>query len=851
MGLRYAKSLGHTHLEVEHVALAMLKESVLSISEDQIKVLRSAVEIELSRIPKTFGDIKIAFGPRLNRALDIAEAKAGKEKVTVEVMWPPMVANSTVLKNAVLRHQQNSQAAKDFEPLNPEVGKESVNGLKLEDDAGGHKLSKSLRRYTIDLSELAERGELDPVIGRDVEVRRVQEILGRKKKNNPLLLGEPGVGKSAIAEALALRIAQGKVPESLRGKRVLSLDLGSLLAGAKYRGEFEERLTELLKSLRQLKGQVILFIDELHTIVGAGSSEGSADAANLMKPALARGEIHAVGATTLVEYRRYIEKDPALERRFQPLQVNEPDRDAALSILRGLKSKYEIHHTVRIGDDALEAAVDMSILYLPSRRLPDKAIDLIDEAASRLRLQIESIPAQLDDLHGQIERLEMEKKGLGRSTKHKKALAVIEARLQQAKHEFREVESIWRNHQEALQNLKEMERKKEELLGIYDKAKMEADYDFASEIQYQEIPKLDQDILAARQRLDQLQSKHDFLAREVSTREIAQIVSQWSGVPVGRLLETEKQKLHTLQDRLQTRVYGQPHAVSAVAKAVKRARVGIQDPNRPQGIFLFLGPTGVGKTETAKALAAELFADETRMIRIDMSEYMESHNVARLIGSPPGYVGFGDGGALTEAIKNKPSSIVLFDEIEKAHPKVLDILLQILEDGRLTDGKGRTVDFRHSMIIMTSNLPVYTGQSGFEGDLEIRNQLAEHLRPEFVNRIDDIISFAALGPRHLAKLVDRMERELNERLLNRDFRVTIGEKLKEMLISFGVGSPFGGRAVRRSFQSLIIDPVSDRIIENPDGAVGAWEIDYDENYGFIWREDQGRGRYLPPARDHS
>jgi len=879
-GLLYAKSLGHQLLEVEHIALAMIRARCAPVEREVAEKLRRHLESHLARMPRVFGSVKVEFGRRLDAALDRAEAAAGNNLVDENGLWPALCRQSTILQTWFATETPESGAS------GRETGKPSVDEVSPKESAFSPGLGKSasatseppapkseatakkdsesserkgtgvkidgkLQQYTIDLTAMAERGELDPVLGRDGEVRRVLEILGRKKKNNPLLLGEPGVGKSAIAEAIALRIAEKRVPETMRGKRILSLDLGAMLAGAKFRGEFEDRLKGVLRGVEIHKGEVILFIDEIHMLIGAGNPEGSADAANLLKPALARGEIRCLGATTLDEFRKHIEKDPALERRFQPISVEEPTPASALSILRGLKSRYEIHHGVQIDDEALQAAVDLSVRYIPSRYLPDKAIDLMDEAASRLRLQIDSVPAVLDELRSQIAQNEIERKAVGNGAASKAAIASLDAKLDRVKEEHGRIESVWRGHQEVLERLRLAESKRQDLEGMYENAKEGGDFDFAARLQYGEIPRVDDELEKIRGLLLETQKRHPFLRQVVGAREIGEVVAAWTKIPVDKLLEDEASKLGDLEARLGSRVFGQDGALDLIAKAVKRARVGVNDPRRPLGVFLFLGPTGVGKTETAKALAAELFGDENRMVRVDMSEFMEPHNVARLIGSPPGYVGYGDGGELTEAVRQHPYSVVLLDEIEKAHLRVLDILLQTFEDGRLTDGQGRVVDFRNTMIIMTSNIALSvlpTSNGGFS-EQSVRQALAQTLRPEFVNRIDEVVVFRKLGARSLEMLIQRLEMDLNARLAFRQFRVHLGGRIRAELLKAGEQGGFGGRAVRRLFQSLVVDAVSDRIVAAPVHARGAWTIDLDQAGAVSWNEEFVAGRYLPPARE--
>ncbi len=862
-GLQYARSLGHQLLEVEHVALALLRADAIELKDRAGERLKRHLENHLARTPRIYGAIKIDFGKRLDSALDMAEAAAAGKLVHETVLWDALCRQSTVIQTFLAKAAQEGVVKKDREE-----GFEAMVTKRASGDGSAasspqkpkprepepaskvpEKLDKDLQKFTIDVTAIAERGELDPVIGRDPEVRRVLEILGRKKKNNPLLIGEPGVGKSAVAEAIALRIADGSVPESMKGKRVLSLDLGAMLAGAKYRGEFEDRMKNLLKALESLRGQVILFIDEIHMLVGAGNHEGGADAANLLKPALARGELQCLGATTLDEFRKYIEKDPALERRFQPIYVEEPSKQIALAIMRGIKSRYEIHHGVQIDDEALAASVDLSVRYLSGRKLPDKAIDLVDEAASRLRLQIDSVPAILDELKSEINQIEIERKAIGNGAGYKVAMAGLDARLDKAKAEHGRIEAIWRRHQDLLDRMKQSEKKREEAKGLYENAKTQSDFDFAARLQYGELPRLDTELVEIHAELTVMQKQHSYLRQVVGAREVAEVVAAWTRIPVNRLLEDDSHRLLGLEARLESRVYGQPTALRKIARAVKRARVGVNDPRRPQGVFLFLGPTGVGKTETAKALASELFSDEAKMIRIDMSEFMEQHSTARLVGAPPGYVGFGEGGELTEAVRMKPYSVVLFDEIEKAHPRVLDLLLQTFDDGRLTDGKGKLVDFRNTLIIMTSNLGLDAlADPEQASDQEVRSALAQTLRPEFVNRIDEVIVFKRLGRRQLDNLLARQIGELNGRLGDRQFRVTIGERLKDRLVATGVGGPFGGRALRRAFETLVIDAVSERVLTHPTLAIGAWTVDLDEDDRYRWLPENRPGFYLPVAK---
>lgn len=849
-GLRVAKELGHPHLEVEHVLVAMLRSETVPISADQAAKLLTKLENHLATYPRVFGKIKIEFGKRLNQTMDRVEALAKDQQVTFDLFFHTLVRFSTTSLNVIkdLGGAQDIKKA-EFAAFNESpTNKASSNTSKPKDREKelSHEMDKELAKYTVDLTALAASGSIDPVIGRDVEVRRVLEILGRKKKNNPLLIGEPGVGKSAVAEAIALRIVGGKVPDNLKGKRVLSLDLGAVLAGAKFRGEFEERMKQIIKALYQLQGQVILFIDEIHMIVGAGNHEGSADAANLLKPALARGEIHCLGATTLDEYRKYIETDAALERRFQPLHVEEPTPTMALAILRGLKAKYEIYHGVKILDEALSAAVELSVRYLPHRKLPDKAIDLIDEAASRMRLQIDSVPFELERLRSQVEQLEVEKQSIDNTEKNRAALTRIMVQIDQVKNECDRVEKVWRHHQAQYEALRTAEQKLDELQELCSNGKSQNDYEFVARLQYLEIPKAKEQVAAITAEIMKLQQDHRFLCQLVGAGEVGELVAQQTGIPHSRLQETDLEKLKSMEARLKEVIFGQDAALSAVTKAVRRAKVGMSDPKRPLAVFMFLGPTGVGKTETAKALARELFNDEQMMVRLDMSEYMEPHSVARLIGSPPGYVGYDDAGQLTEAVRRRPFSVILFDEIEKAHVKVLDILLQIFDDGRLTDSRGQVVNFKNSILIMTSNFqPPEIEQASSEE--AIRRELTKYLRPELVNRIDEVIAFRRLERPQLDAILDKQLSELNERLLKQDMRVTLGKRLRQELIETAQGR-FGGRAMKRTFQRRVVDTLSDRMVNHPEACRGAWILELSADGDFYWQEENIQHRYLPPAR---
>ena len=832
--LQAAQELAHQHsqqqVDGEHLALALAQQqdgiipTLLQRTGVDLAKFQADLATEIGRLAKVQGtsSADLYLSPDLKQAMDAAQAEAtslGDEFISTEHLLLGLLAKGgNALGRVFKAHNLGREGLLDA------LGQ--VRGNQRVTDANPEDKFQALEKYGRDLTALASLGKIDPIIGRDDEIRRVMQVLSRRTKNNPVLIGEPGVGKTAIAEGLARRIVSGDVPESLKNKTLIAMDLSAMIAGAKYRGEFEDRLKAFIKEVTSSDGQIILFIDELHTLVGAGAAEGATDAANMLKPQLARGELRCVGATTLNEYRKYIEKDPALERRFQPVTVDEPSVEASIAILRGLKERYEVHHGIRIQDTALVSAATLSDRYITDRFLPDKAIDLIDEAASRLRMELDSMPTEIDQLERQIMQLEIERTALKKEKDEasRERLAKLEENLANLKEQSDELKARWQDEKASINAVSIVNSQLEEAHRDQEKAEREGDLNAAAQIRYETIPELEKKLEEMQQALNEAEETKRLLKEEVTDEDVAAVVAAWTGIPVSKMLEGERQKLVHMEDRISERVVGQQKAITAVADAVRRARSGLQDPDRPIGSFVFMGPTGVGKTELARSLAEFLFDDETAMVRIDMSEYMEKHTVARLIGAPPGYVGHEEGGQLSEAVRRKPYSVVLFDEIEKAHPDVFNVFLQVLDDGRLTDGQGRTVDFRNTIVIMTSNIGSHIIQDYFldgkttevdrlDMEQKVSDEMKAHFRPEFINRIDDTIIFHSLDEDQLGVIVDIQLRAVAKRLADQQLTMEISDDAKRHLAKAGYDPQFGARPLKRTVQEQLLNPLATRLLD--------------------------------------
>jgi ATP-dependent Clp protease ATP-binding subunit ClpB len=823
-----AKGLGNQMLEPAHLLHALVDADdgitgpLLARIPVDVDALRADLKEEMKKFPSSTGaEIypSVQFNRVLDRAFremtDLKDQFLGAEHLILALCEVDCPAGEVLRRRGLTRDTALASLRE-------------IRGTQGAHDPNAEEKYMPLDRYTIDLTDLARRGRLDPVIGRDVEIRRIMQVLSRRTKNNPVLIGEPGVGKTALAEGLARRVVEGDVPEGLRDRRVLALDMGALVAGTKYRGEFEDRLKAIIKAVKEEEGRIILFIDELHTVVGAGNVQGGQDAANMLKPALARGELRCIGATTLDEYRKYIEKDKALERRFQTVRVGEPGVEDTIAILRGLRERYEVHHGVRITDDALVSAASLSARYITDRFLPDKAIDLIDEAASRIRIEIDSMPAEVDRVERRITQLTIEEQGLRRETSPEcvEKLGRIREELEALRAEADEMKAQWTAEKDLIRGINARKEEMENLKVESDRLQRRGDLERVAMIRYQEIPRIESEIRADAEKLADVQSERVMLKEEVGEEEVAEIVSRWTGIPVARMMESEREKLLRMEERLHSRVVGQDRAVEAVSDAVRRGRSGLQDPDRPLGTFIFLGPTGVGKTELARSLAHFLFDSEKALVRIDMSEFMEKHTVSRLLGAPPGYVGYEEGGFLTEAVRRNPFSVVLFDEIEKAHPEVFNVLLQLMDDGRLTDGQGHVVDFKNTVVIMTSNIGSRLLSEGEPREEEVLTALKAHFRPEFLNRVDDVIVFSALSESQVRAVADIQIGRLSRILAEQRVELAVTERAKDALAGEGYDRVFGARPLKRVIRRRLQDEIARRIIRQEISAGDRVSVDY-------------------------
>jgi ATP-dependent Clp protease ATP-binding subunit ClpB len=865
-----AKSLGHSIVEPEHLALAVV-QSGLVLKEIAVlrRVIREQLERHLKTLARSLAMGNPTAGPRLMEVIDQAETQInsqGAKKVQIDLLWTVLLQSSAELEHLQKSIETQQERQQNFEPLASKGPKKSRHNQehqpgtapknksrtkagpiskKSSEDGPEEKALDQLEPYVTDITAAAQRNELDPVLGRDEEVRKIIQVLGRRKKNSPILLGEPGVGKTAIVESLATRIANGRVPKPMRDKRLMLLDLNSIVAGTKFRGEFEQRAKEIIESAKILRDRVIFFVDEIHMLVGTGNQEGGGDLSNLLKPALARGELSIIGATTLTEFRKHFEKDAALERRFQPVMVHEPSESSTIAMLRGIKAKYERHHSVKISDEALVSAVHLTGRFVSNRHFPDKAIDAIDEAATRLRLDVESMPSDLDRLRSRIEQLEIEHSAFPKEALNSKSATRLKVELNHARKEFDALESIWLNFRDHLDELTASESDKSEADEMIHQATNNQEFDLAAKIRYNELPSIDHNIKECRAKIDALRMQHSFLTHEVGINEIAEVISAWTGIPLGRLVHDNTNRILDLEDRIKSRVIGQDHIIKPLVNVLRRFKVGLHMFNRPAGVMFFGGPTGVGKTELARVVSCEVFGNEAALLKVDMSEYGEPHQVARILGAPPGYIGHDESSPLVEGLRANSHRVILLDEIEKAHPKVFDIFLQAFDEGRLTDSRGRLLDLRNTIFIMTSNLDI--SHSAHSSEEDLRRNLGTHLRPELVNRIDEILIFKSLEFHDLVKIIGRLTENFNDQLADHDIRVILAPSIQNLILDHAHTEVSGGRGLRRAFERIVITAYAEHSLTRRGNIKGAWLLEHKNNQ-LVWSLEFAPQKYLPASK---